>query len=229
MAVKSLVFWKTFKVAMRLPIIACAGNLYHLAARLSSQPHRLHRVSQPGSHWYSSSHLSYHHRSHSGPKLCSHAGSNNSSNDSGVEIHVLSPDSGTHEPYLVSTDRDIATILNVIGCGGGCLKEDVPAGKRVMHKQQLVAGKQYRGVPARKLQPSVHNITVFVHTEDSTQEQVLPEVKQSELMHLLAFWGAPGLKPTPSAKQLLVSVEQLSSGGTYHAVPLHLPLERRVS
>jgi hypothetical protein len=147
-----------------------------------------------------------------------------------VEIHVLSPDSGTHEPYLVSTDRDIATILNVIGCGGGCLKEDVPAGKRVMHKQQLVAGKQYRGVPARKLQPSVHNITVFVHTEDSTQKQVYRELDQSELRRLLTGWGIEGLRQTPADEQLLVSVEKdLVSGGTYHAVPLHLPLEKRVS
>jgi hypothetical protein len=75
----------------------------------------------------------------------------------------------------------------------------------------------------------VHNITVFVHTEDSTQEQEYHELDQSELRRLLTVWGAEGLRQTPTAKQLLVSVEQLSSGGTYHAVPLHLPLERRVS
>jgi hypothetical protein len=145
-----------------------------------------------------------------------------------VEIQVLFP-SDTYKNVDVLTDRDIATLLNAIGCGGGCLEEDEPAGKVVMHKQQLVAGKQYRGVPARKLQPSVHNITVFVHTEDSTQEQEYHELDQSELRRLLTVWGAEGLRQTPTAKQLLVSVEQLSSGGTYHAVPLHLPLERRVS
>ena len=144
-------------------------------------------------------------------------------------IWVLSPDSGTHEPLLVRTDRDIATILTTIGCGGGYLKEDVPAGEGVMHKADLKAGKQYRGVPARKVQPSVENITVMLYTEDGAEESVFPKLSQSQLGVLLALWGADGLRRTPADKLKLVSVEQLQSGSTYHAIPLHIALTRRVS
>jgi len=109
------------------------------------------------------------------------------------------------------------------------IEED--SGLRVQHVSGLKQGMRYRSRPARAVEPSVSNITIVVHSDGvhTHTEDVFSELSQSKLDQLLGLWGASGLQISPTSPQKLWKVTELSSNGTYHAIPVRMSLTSRVS
>jgi aminoglycoside phosphotransferase family enzyme len=98
------------------------------------------------------------------------------------------------------------------------------SGRRVQHVSDLQQDVRYRGA-----QPKRWSLRSAMLREEGVWQEVLLQLRQSDLSNLLAVWGSDGLTYTPAKEQLLQYVVQFHSNGTYHAIPVHLSLTGTVS